>query len=492
MIRQFALAVLAITCGLNTAVAQQPTPAAPQTSLPPAVTIDASAPCECCQPKSTCNCPQCTKKKREAAKAKAAKAYAGVFYANDFSYLSDPCYCDHLLFDDLKRMSMPGDGKLDIGGQMRLRGHHEQGMKGAQRFLDNHDTFLLSRVRLFANYQVNENVRFFAETLYADSAGQNFAPRAIDENDMDVQNFLLDLRMTEEWSILVGRQELLYGAQRTVSPLDWANTRRTFEGVRGRYKSGDWTVDTFFTAIVPVVRGKMDSADWQQPFYGVYSTFAGLERSTLDLYYLGADIRAAGVDSSLHTLGSRLNGKTESDLLYEIEGGVQFGSRDLISPAVPTPGRGHGEWFLTGGVGHAFSDTVWTPTVWAYMDYASRNYNQLYPLAHKYLGFIDAVQRTNILSPNLLVTMNPQDRMQLLFWYYYFMTPHTGNARGIGNQYAQNPGSRDLGHELDILCNFRVTPRVSFATGYSHFWRGDKILNPADADFVYSQLQWDF
>ena len=114
MIRQFALAVLAITCGLNTAVAQQPTPAAPQTSLPPAVTIDASAPCECCQPKSTCNCPQCTKKKREAAKAKAAKAYAGVFYANDFSYLSDPCYCDHLLFDDLKRMSMPGDGKLEL------------------------------------------------------------------------------------------------------------------------------------------------------------------------------------------------------------------------------------------------------------------------------------------------------------------------------------------------------------------------------------------
>jgi hypothetical protein len=28
----------------------------------------------------------------------------------------------------------------------------------------------------------------------------------------------------------VGRQELLYGAQRLISPLDWANTRRTFEG----------------------------------------------------------------------------------------------------------------------------------------------------------------------------------------------------------------------------------------------------------------------
>jgi hypothetical protein len=30
--------------------------------------------------------------------------------------------------------------------------------------------------------------------------------------------------------VRVGRQELLYGSQRLISTLDWANTRRTFQG----------------------------------------------------------------------------------------------------------------------------------------------------------------------------------------------------------------------------------------------------------------------
>ena len=31
----------------------------------------------------------------------------------------------------------------------------------------------------------------------------------------------------------VGRQELLYGSQRLISTLDWVNTRRTFQGIKG-------------------------------------------------------------------------------------------------------------------------------------------------------------------------------------------------------------------------------------------------------------------
>ena len=59
-----------------------------------------------------------------------AGSHKGVFYANDFSYLNDPCYKGCCFGDSFKLMPIAGGdwGTLDLGGQMRLRYHHEHGM----------------------------------------------------------------------------------------------------------------------------------------------------------------------------------------------------------------------------------------------------------------------------------------------------------------------------------------------------------------------------
>ncbi|MEK6234659.1 MAG: hypothetical protein N2C14_08100, partial [Planctomycetales bacterium] len=91
--------------------------------------------------------------KKKAKGSPCAKSHKGLFYANDFSYLNDPNYCGCCLGDSLKQLQVGCDGKLDLGGQFRMRYHHEEGMnKGAQRFLPNQDDFLLTRLRLYANY----------------------------------------------------------------------------------------------------------------------------------------------------------------------------------------------------------------------------------------------------------------------------------------------------------------------------------------------------
>ena len=45
----------------------------------------------------------------------------------------------------------------------------------------------------------------------------------------------------------------MYGKQRLVSPLDWANTRRTFEGVRLLTELSGWNVDLFLTEFVRLI-----------------------------------------------------------------------------------------------------------------------------------------------------------------------------------------------------------------------------------------------
>jgi hypothetical protein len=436
-----------------------------------------------------------------------AKAFKSVFYDNDFSYLRDPDYHGHRLGDCWKLMPAGSCGEcstLDIGGQMRLRYHHEVGMgqdlsgPGVLRFENTEHDIMLSRLRLYSNWKANETTRVYVEGILADVTDDDhtYAPRPIDRNFGDFLNAFVDYSPDDSLTFRFGRQELLYGAERLVSPLDWANTRRTFEGLKLMFREGDWAIDGFYTHYVPVIPNQLDHADYRQAFYGTYATYAGFENDTWDVYYIGYDNENPGAitsDFSLHTFGNRLYG-TRGDWLYELEGGVQVGRQSGL-------GLDQEAGFGTAGLGRKLAQHKWQPTVWFYYDYASGNaggdsfnrFNQLFPLSHKYFGFIDAVQRSNIEAPNVLLTMKPRKDWDLLIWYWYFMANQSGDIiPSIGGTPVESLSRTHFGDELDILAKRTLSPRTNILFGYSHFWRGDKILAPHDADFFYTQWELNF
>jgi hypothetical protein len=369
---------------------------------------------------------------------------------------------------------------------------------GVRRFEDTEHDFMLSRFRLYGNWVIDDSCRVYVEGITAQVLDDGFyRPRPIDINEGDFLNAFIDYDLDSDLTVRVGRQELLYGAERLISPLDWANTRRTFEGVKLMYAADDWKIDGFYTHYVPVLPYEIDHADYDQPFYGVWGTYAGWENKTLDLYYIGYDNNHQDApivsDFSLNTMGSRLYG-THCNWLYEFQGAYQFGRQSGL-------GLDQDAGFATGGIGRKYPKHPWTPTVWFYYDYASGNtpggdfnrYNQLFPLAHKYLGFIDAVQRSNIESPNVLVTMSPTKKLDFLMWYYYFMSASASDiVPAIGGTEIQSTSRTHLGDELDLLAKYKIGPRTNILFGYSHFWRGNKILAPKDADFFYTQWEMNF
>lgn len=459
---------------------------------------------------SECTCPACQEKKKAAPKPNpCAASHKILFYDNDFSYLDNPDYHGDCFGDCLKHMPVDNCGRwgqMDIGGQARLRYHHEVGMgqvAGETRFQDTDNDLLLTRARLYSNWQMTKEIRFYTEGIYADvQANQAYIPRPIDNNFGDFLNLFFDVQLTDEATVRIGRQELLYGSQRLVSPLDWANTRRTFEGVKVMTKEGDWAIDGFWTHHVPVLPNELDRVDYQQRFYGAYGIYSGMESAKVDLYYFGYDdTRPLGTnppgssDFSIHTLGMRLYGEA-GDWLYEVEGGPQFGRQSGL-------GVDQSAGFATIGLGRNL-DLTWSPTIWVYYDYASGNtpggdfnrFNQLFPLGHKYLGFIDATARANIESPNVLLTMKPHEKWNLLFWYYQFQSNTAYDiVPSLGGTPAQSTTSKDWGNELDILATYNINARTNILFGYSHFWVGNKITPPGgafDADFFYTQWELNF
>ena len=475
-------------------------------SMPPALQYEVmdtpTASCQSCETgeaKSAdkkCGCALCQKKKA-GKPSPCAGSHKNLFYENNFSYLSKKDNTAHCLGDSFKDRPVGKCGKLSIGGQMRWRYMNETGMAqqaGATRFQDTFNQFGLARLRLYADWKVNNNIRFYAEGIYADviRGTDEYIARGIDVNRGDFQNLFADFNLDDRTTVRLGRQELNYGAQRLVSALDWANTRRRFDGVKTISKFDKFNIDTWYTQFVPVQPGNFDNPDEDRHFWGAWATLTQLENKTLDMYYLGLnDNRGPTGIEAVHTFGSRLLGNTEKKLLYEFQGNVQSGSRDLTDVDLAA-------WALTGGLGYKFAERSWKPTLWFYYDYATGDdpttgnftrFNDLFPLGHKYLGFIDAVQRRNVLSPNVRLTATPTDKLSLLLWYYNFRTAESqDNILSLGGTPAQDPSSSDFGNEIDFVATYKVNARNTALVGYSHFFRGDRIIGDTDADFLY--LQW--
>jgi hypothetical protein len=459
---------------------------------------------ECAEP---CECAAC-QAKRNALKKAVASAYAPLFYNNKFDYLCDPAYGDHHLGENLKRLCVAESMVLDIGGQYRARYHGERNLRGLG-LTGRDDDFLLHRTRLYANLEIGSRVRLYGEMIDADSNGENFAPRGIEVNRADMQNLFADVALFDlldgDVTARIGRQELLYGSQRLVSPLDWGNTRRTFEGLDFIYRSADWTVNAFLTRPVVTDPRNFDSADYRQAFAGVFGSHKLRENQTLDLYYIyfsNENVPALAGSNGIHdnTVGSRWQGSHEC-LLWDFEGAYQFGTND--------DGSDHNAGFAVAGLGRKI-DHPWKPVVWAYYDWSSggnltgqrRGFDHLFPLVHKYHGFMDLYSRSNIETPNMTLEFQPHEKWKVLAWYHYFFLENKNDSPYNVNMSAFNggtaPRSADLGHEIDLIATWQLKPRMDLVFGYSHFFAGDYYrLTPnvpfqGDADFFYTQFTLNF
>ena len=443
---------------------------------------------------------ECDAKKIAALKKQVATAYKPLFYDNNFNYLCDPCYDDFHLGENWKRNCLGNGGVLDIGGQYRARLHNERNMRGLG-LTGRDDDFLLHRTRLFANWEVNDRIHLYGEYIDAESNYENFTPRNIEVNRSDMQNLFLDAKLMERdcgdlW-VRVGRQELLYGSQRLISPLDWANTRRTFDGVKAFWKGTDWDIDAFWTNPVVIDPRKYDQPNQSQEFSGVFATYKGTPNRTTSLYGIRYIETSAPTTFEFNTFGGNLMGNV-GPWLWDLEGAYQtgrFGSLD------------HNVGFFTIGGGRKFEDHCWQPVLWAYYDWSagsnqlSNGFHHLFPLGHKYMGFMDLYGRRNLEDANFSLTFKPHEKLTVLAWHHIFFLQNENDVPYNINMtpfVATAGGSQYLGQELDLLFTWQFHPRQDLVFGYSHFFHGNFYdTNPAvpfrgDVDFFYTQYTINF
>ena len=189
----------------------------------------------------------------------------------------------------------------------------------------------------------------------------------------------------------------------------------------------------------------------------------------------------------------------ETGLDFEVEGAAQFG----------TVGDGDiAAWMITGILGYTLPAPRLSPRVYLEFDYASGDsrpggnvgtFNQLYPTAHSFLGYIDYVGRQNIISPSAGLTMTPVRDLTLSLQQYFFWRASDRDALYNKSGAVLRPGTettaRYIGAEIDLLATYNFTRHLLGYAGYSHFFTGEFIRKTGpskDSDFFYTAIQYTF
>lgn len=438
-----------------------------------------------------------------------------LFFENDFSaYVGKEPY---VLGEEIKQMplDLPGDEldfTLSVGGQVRHRYMNETdrirpGGPGKS-------TYDLWRWRQYYDLK-NDYVRLYVETIEADSFGEDLPETAIDVNRFDLLNAFVDLTAYDDdfgkGTFRYGRQELLYGKQRLLSPLDWANARRNFQGYKFWHAGEGWRFDAFaVNPVNAVARGtdfarfdsQPDEADHRRTLFGGYLTMTGNPQMSADVYMLYQDDERPRPNFAEGDRG--LNGARVYGVLpaggearawdYDVEGGYQWGS-DL--------GRRVSAEFATAELGHTWKKAAWSPRLAGLVYYGSGGatdngtFYTYYPLNHAYWGIIDNLSGQNLIDLSPQWGFNPSQKLNVTgAWHYFLKADAGGFLYNVAQTPAGPPGfGNNIGSELDLVATYTLNPNFNVQAGWAKFWYGsyvERALPRDDAEFFYVQTTFNY
>src|SRR5581483_2408754 len=140
---------------------------------------------------------------------------------------------------------------VSIDGQIRLRYEYRDPTSYGNVDAQTRSTdLLLSRIRLNFGFAVTDDIDVFVQPQDQRQWGQE-ASVLSDERNLDLHQGFVEIRnlFGEPVTVKGGRMELSYGDQRLVSPLDWSNIGRAWDGLKVKYGPQDWWIEGFYTVI---------------------------------------------------------------------------------------------------------------------------------------------------------------------------------------------------------------------------------------------------
>lgn len=314
------------------------------------------------------------------------------------------------------------------------------------------------------------------------SSGALYDPR------LDLHEAYIALRPTqnENFYLFAGRQELAYGDHLVLGSVPWHRIGRSFDGARLRYTfSPRLTADVFSMKLQENNATSNPDAQQDANFHGAY-LFGnqGKYFSSTDLYVLKKENQRVGAFRDTTAYGARAKSKIgDTAFDYRAEGTLE-----QVRLAGETTNRDAYQYSVELGYTLPFYTTRFGVE---YFD-ASKNYDQLFPTAHKFMGFADQFARRNLNGVVGHFSTRPIDKLSFLADYHVFRRSSKSNPafNFAGASLGDTGSSRDVATELDLTLAYDFTKTVQVSYGYSWVMPGEYLKDQSDKN--NAETQWSY
>ena len=428
-------------------------------------------------------------------------------WQEDWSALSDPALRTQPL-DRLKYIPLnPADPESYVSFGLTVRERFES--NGAPSFGIGgvaHDSYLLQRAQIHADFHFNENWQLFTQ-LEDVRAFDKTTIGGADQNRADLR--LAFLAYTEDFDsgtfkARVGRQDFAFDLQRFVSSRDGPNVRQSFDAVWADWESGPWRFIGFVSQ--PVQYKDEEAFDDTSNGDFRFST-ARVERQVfgkdeLSAYYSlyqkdAAHFLDGGGYEQRHILDTRFAG-TSNGFDWDLEAMGQAGS--IGSKNIRA-------WAAGARAGYTFEDIGWSPRIGIQADIASGDshpgdntvgtFNPLFPNGY-YFSLAGYTGYANLIHLKPSITVKPTDQLTLtgaigLLWRQttkdaVYVQPNIPVAGTAGH------GGLWTGAYAQVRADYAFNANLTGAVEAVHYDVGETIRRAGghDSNYLGAELKFSW
>jgi len=398
--------------------------------------------------------------------------------------------------------------------------------------------YVVQRVRLGFDFDINKNVRSHVmidgnrtfggdqNTIQGNTTNTTSGVKYGTNTTASIKQAYFELRnlgdissILDNVTLLVGRKQWAYGDQRLIGHLNWTNVGRTHDGIIAKWKRGKNWVDAFISQIGTdgtngAGPGQSITDDDQNVYlYGFWGHFQnplGVEGILAEPYLFINDGEKSTVDGDngfersfggLRLVGKKMPGLPGID--FSVEPTWQWGEEEKVAQG--NGSGGHSIPIQAFGIGvkagYTFSNIPWSPRVGYELEYASgddkpgtsktaqsssKTFDNLYPLGHAHLGYMDIHGFQNIMAHAVRLSAKPSKKLLLKADLWFFEADEEADAlysvaggvtRYGADQVTSHEGTVNVddeyGQELDLVAKYKLFKNVGVVGGYSHYFTGD-------------------
>jgi hypothetical protein len=369
------------------------------------------------------------------------------------------------------------DGKIILGTEARIR----------YEFFENTDftsaqdrrDFVVTRLRPSLTFLPHEQLEILFQPQFTGAWGESSSTLvnsgaagassgSLNDPVLGLHQAYLRYAPIDWFAMTAGRQELIYGDQLVIGNVDWNNTGRAFDALKLRFSANHGSLDVIASILNDTEashsRGTAASAG-DAYLFGLYSSYDfGDYLKNLDFYALYRfDDTADPRPHNYVTTGARLKAEP-SAFDYRIEANFQYGEQANADRK---------DYQADLEAGYTFEESKkFRIGLEAFI--ASLNYNQLFPTAHKWIGFVDLFGRRNILGGVVHLSMKPGDRWVLkLDAHTFFRNKKSAGLFALNGTTAigaaGTSNARLAGEEIDLTAIYKPLEYLTFQGGVSAF-----------------------